>query len=97
MFSFVLIFVYKGLVPTKVNEWILTSSEMFLKGNTGDEGSQVNLLILTLNIYVYFIPRDINGCGEPRKRGKVITHLKHNKADIVFIQKTHFEGEEAAI
>jgi len=38
---------------------------------------------------------NIKGCGNPIKRGKVITFLKHNKVDIAFIQETHFKGEEA--
>ena len=38
---------------------------------------------------------NINGCGNPAKRGKVLTYLKHNKADIAFIQETHFVNEEA--
>lgn len=46
--------------------------------------------------YVTCISWNINGCGNPVKRGKVLTYLKHNHADIAFIQETHFAGEEAA-
>lgn len=48
------------------------------------------------NNYVNCINWIINGCGDPRKRGKVLTYLKYNKGDIAFIQETHFKGEEAA-
>ena len=37
---------------------------------------------------------NINGSGNPVKRRKVLSYLKTNKADIVFIQETHLnEGE----
>ena len=45
--------------------------------------------------YVSCISWNINGCGNPAKRGKVLTYLKHNNADIAFIQETHFVNEEA--
>ena len=45
--------------------------------------------------YVTCISSNINGCGNPAKRGKVLTYLKHNKADITFIKETHFVNEEA--
>lgn len=38
---------------------------------------------------------NINGCGNSTKKGKVLAYLKDNKADIAFIQETHFEREEA--
>lgn len=45
--------------------------------------------------YVTCISWNINGCGNPVKRGKVLPHLKHNKTDIAFLQETHFVKEEA--
>lgn len=48
------------------------------------------------NNCVRCISRNINGFGDPEKRGKVLMYLKHNKADIAFIQETHFRGEDAA-
>lgn len=39
---------------------------------------------------------NINGSGNPVKRLKVLSYLKTNKADIVFIQETHLNEEEAA-
>lgn len=45
--------------------------------------------------YVRIISWNIKGCGNPAKRGKVMTYLKHNKADIAFIQESHFKAEQA--
>lgn len=45
---------------------------------------------------VKFISWNINGCGSPAKRKKVLgTYLKNNQADIVFIQESHMKGKEA--
>lgn len=44
---------------------------------------------------VKFISWNINGCGSPMKRRKILSFLKNNQADIVFIQETHMQGLEA--
>lgn len=36
---------------------------------------------------VKFISWNINGCGNPAKRKKVLKYLKNNQADIVLIRK----------
>lgn len=45
--------------------------------------------------HVQCISWNINGRGNPVKRGKVLTDLKYNKADIAFLQETHFKEGEA--
>ena len=44
---------------------------------------------------VKFISWNINGCGNPAKRKKILTYLKHKQADIVFVQESHLKDEEA--
>lgn len=44
--------------------------------------------------YVTCISWNIIESGNPVKRGKVLTYLKHNKTDIAFLQETHFVKEE---
>lgn len=43
---------------------------------------------------VKFISWNINGCSSPIKRSKVISFLKNNQGDIVFIQEIHTQGLE---
>ncbi len=45
--------------------------------------------------YVRIINWNIKGGGSPAKRGKIMIYLKHNKADIAFIQESHFKSGEA--
>ena len=45
--------------------------------------------------YVTWLSWNINRCGSPIKRGNVLTSLRHNKANIAFIQETHFKEGEA--
>ena len=44
---------------------------------------------------VKFISWNINGCGNPVKRKKILTYLKHKQVDIVFVQESHLMDEEA--
>lgn len=45
--------------------------------------------------YVKVVSWNINGCGNPMKRKKVLLYLKHKQVDIAFIQETHLLDEEA--
>lgn len=47
------------------------------------------------NAYVKVVSWNINGCGNPVKRKKILLYLKHKQADIAFIQETHLEEDEA--
>uniref|UniRef100_A0AAX7UCT3 exodeoxyribonuclease III n=1 Tax=Astatotilapia calliptera TaxID=8154 RepID=A0AAX7UCT3_ASTCA len=49
-----------------------------------------------MNRYTKIISWNINGCGDPIKRRKVLTYLKSKNADIAFIQESHIAGEEEA-
>lgn len=36
---------------------------------------------------------NVNGINEPVKRGKVLSHLRESKADVIFLQETHLKNE----
>lgn len=38
---------------------------------------------------------NVNGLGNPVKRKKVMTMLKNNNYDVVFLQETHMSKEES--
>jgi len=46
---------------------------------------------------VNLISWNINGCGSPVKRKKILAFLKIKKADIAFLQETHFKDEKEAL
>ena len=46
------------------------------------------------NSYVKVVSWNINGCGNPVKRKKVLSYLKLHQTDIAFIQETHLKDEE---
>ncbi len=46
------------------------------------------------NSYVKVVSWNINGCGNPVKRKKVLLYLKHEQADLAFIQETHLKDDE---
>lgn len=48
------------------------------------------------NRHINVISWNINGCGNPTKRRKVLTYLKSKNTDIVFIQESHIMGDEEA-
>ena len=45
-----------------------------------------NIKILSLNV---------NGLNNPIKRKKVMTKLKKDKAQIIYLQETHLSGQES--
>lgn len=45
--------------------------------------------------FVKVVSWNINGCGNPVKRKKVLLYLKHKQVDIAFIQETHLQDDEA--
>lgn len=47
------------------------------------------------NSYVKVVSWNINGCGNPVKRKKVLSYLKLQQTDIAFIQETHLKDDEA--
>lgn len=47
------------------------------------------------NSLVKVVSWNINGCGNPVKRKKVLSYLKLQHTDIAFIQETHLKDEEA--
>lgn len=49
------------------------------------------------NIDVNIVSWNINGCGTPIKRKKIISYLKSHSTDIAYIQETHFENENEAL
>lgn len=46
---------------------------------------------------INIITWNINGCGSPVKRKKILTYLKLKKVDIAFLQETHFKDEREAL
>ena len=50
----------------------------------GHLGARGNLTLCSWNV---------NGINEPVKRGKVLSHLRELKADIIFLQETHLKNE----
>lgn len=46
---------------------------------------------------VNIVTWNINGCGSPIKRKKILTYFKMRKAYIAFMQETHFRGEKQAL
>lgn len=49
------------------------------------------------NVDVNIVSWNINGCGTPVKRKKVLSYLKSHNADIAYIQETHFANENEAL
>lgn len=49
------------------------------------------------NSLVKVMSWNINGCGNPVKRKKVLSYLKLQHTDIAFIQETHLKDGEAKI
>lgn len=47
------------------------------------------------NSSVKVVSWNINGCGNPMKRKKVLLYLKHKQADLAFIQETRLKDDEA--
>lgn len=49
------------------------------------------------NSYVNVVSWNINGCGTPIKRKKILSYLKSHGTDVAYIQETHFENENEAL
>ncbi len=49
------------------------------------------------NRYINIISWNINGCGNPIKRRKVLAYLKAKNTDIAFIQESHIIGDQEAV
>lgn len=49
------------------------------------------------NIDVNIVSWNINGCGTPIKRKKILSYLKSHHTDVAYIQETHFENENEAL
>uniref|UniRef100_A0A3Q3LTK5 Endonuclease/exonuclease/phosphatase domain-containing protein n=1 Tax=Labrus bergylta TaxID=56723 RepID=A0A3Q3LTK5_9LABR len=50
--------------------------------------------LFCLSLMVHLISWNINGCGSPIKRKRVLTYLKGRQVDVAFVQETHFKDVE---